>query len=150
MTRGTNLAKYFWYHVPFMTYDFICDVILLYSTKLILPLLLLQRGWPLWTTQLDFYDIFMKSKVLYHVACLTYDVIFGDILLFFNNFITLSPFLQLNLIFTKYLSSVKLLNVTRETLCYDIILIPCLALDIWRHLWRHLDLITLIWPRHYL
>ena len=44
---------------------------------------------------------------------------------------------QLNLIFTKFLSSVKLLNMIRGTFLQSIFLISCLISDLWHHLWHH-------------
>ena len=67
-----NFRKTFcWCHISILTYGVTCDVILLYFTNF-------TTSSPLWTTRLDFYEIFMRSKVVQHaqflITCLFFDL----------------------------------------------------------------------------
>ena len=55
-------------------------------------------------------------------------------------------FEQLDLLFTKYIWRVKLLNVTLGTFWQNIYLIPCRVFDLWRHLLTSFCSISLILP----
>ena len=108
-----------WYYVSFLTYNVICDVILLYFTNFTSSL-------PFWASLLDFYEIFIRSEVVFHnqktanIALLT--------------------------IFTWFLQNVyfkiKLFSMTKGTNWQNITLTPCLLFD----LWRYFALISVILP----
>ena len=70
---------------------------------------------------------------------------FGPNALFITWFCSLSLiwplhrfFEQVHLIFTKYIWGVKLFSMNRGIIWPNIILMLCVDLDQWRHLWHHL------------
>ena len=81
-----------------------------------------------------------------HVVFLTYGVICDVILLYFTNFPLNRLFEQINLIFTKCIWRVKLLNMTYRTFWQNIYLIPCRVFDLWGHLLTSFCSILLIFP----
>ena len=103
----------FWHMTSFV------DVILLCFTNF-------TTSSPLWTTQLDFYEIFMRSKVVQQdlrkiLAKSLFDAksLFWLMTFFVTSFSSISLifplnrlFEQLHLIFTKYLWGVNLFNKT--------------------------------------
>ena len=97
-----------WYHVAFLTYD----VILLYFTNF-------TTYSPFWATRLEFYEIFIRSKIVERDLSNILKKSFFDTMSRFwpmTSFVDLILLLhrlfeQLNLIFTKYLWGVKLFNM---------------------------------------
>ena len=85
----------------------------------------------------------------FFIPCLVFDV-WRHLLTSFCNISLIWPlnhlFEQLDLIFTKYISRVKLLNVTLGTFWQNIYLIPCRVFDLWRHLLTSFCSISLIFP----
>ena len=116
-----------------MAYDNICDVTLFNFTNFTSSL-------PFRTTQLDFFEIYIRSKVVqshqkdnlekhFLIPCFVFDL-WRHLLTSFCSISLILPlnrlFEQLNAIFTKYLWGVKLFNMTRGTFWEDIVLITCL------------------------
>ena len=90
-------------------------------------------------------------KFFFSISCLVFDL-WRHLLTSFCNISLIWPlnhlFEQLDLIFTKYISRVKLLNVTLGTFWQNIYLIPCRVFDLWRHLLTSFCSISLILPLH--
>ena len=91
------------------------------------------------------------EKFFFFIPCPVFDV-WRHLLTSFCNISLIWPlnhlFEQLDLIFTKYISRVKLLNVTLGTFWQNIYLIPCRVFDLWRHLLTSFCSISLILPLH--
>ena len=129
-----NTMSRFWPMTPFEA------AILLYFTSF-------TTSSPFWTTRLEFYEIFTRSKVVQRDLRNTLKKSFFDTMSCFwlmtsivTSFCSISStcllnrlFERLNLIFTKYLWWVKLFNKTWGKFWQNLCLLPCLVFDLWRH-----------------
>ena len=147
-TRGTFWQNIFWYHVSFLTYDVIWDVIFLHFSNF-------TTSSPFKVISLDFYEMFVISKLVQQdqrtfwqntilIPFLVFELwrhLWGHFLLF-PYFTTSSFYLS----FTKWLWWLKLFEIIRALFCQNMFLIPLLVSDIWRHLLTLFCHISPVWP----
>ena len=123
MTRGTIWQNIFWYHVSYLTYDVICDVILLYFNNFTNLIWFLQHVHHVWSCLTWSEEHYSKYFL---------DIIFCFQLMasFVTSFCYIRCFLEQNLICRKCLSWFKLSKKIRGTIWLNTFLIPCLILHV--------------------